>query len=169
MLGKHFLCAPQGASQKSQPPLCMQGSSRGPGRRQHHSCSPEHLTWENQGRGATPSSQQATHLGSPSTHLFCISPTDHLSPLMHSPSLYLTRMRHSKQLQLSRDCTHTRVACSYTLKHHSFLPAVCPFLSSHLITLLCQSPPIPSSPSLYTHPHLPSFSSPPSPLFSPSI
>lgn len=148
-LGQICCAHPKGPLKKIRAALCMQGSSRGPRRRQHRSCSPEHCTWKKSGSSATPSAQEATHLSSPSTHLFCISPADHLlSPLLYSSSFCLTTMRYSVKLLLSRDSTHTCVACSYTLKHHSFLPAVSPFLSSHLITLLCQFPTIPLSPSL---------------------
>lgn len=106
----------------------------------------------------------------PSTHLFCVSPTDLVSPLPHSPPLYLTGMRCSTQLLLSRDAARTRVARSYALKHHSSLPAVCPFLSSHLITLLCQFPPHAFiSLSCNLTPPSPPPPHPPSPLFSPSI
>ncbi len=82
------------------------------------------------------------------THGFPLNPSvlhfSHRPPLTSpAQSFTLFNLRCSTQLLLSRDCIHMCVACSHTLKHHSFLPAVCPFLPSHLITLLCQFPPHP--------------------------
>ena len=131
--------APQGASQENQgPSLRTRGLQQGP--RETTGITAAALNTVYLGEGGRGPDRPHTPVP---TH-----PIMQFSDLSCGRLLYLTRRRYSTQLRVSRDCTHTRVACSHALTHHSYLPYL-PFLSSHLITLLCQFPPsTPSSPSL---------------------
>lgn len=150
------LLAPQGASQQIRAPSVHLGSGRGPARQRSHSCSPEHCTWENGGTnsGATPSAQQATHLGPhppPPINPSVLHPSRR--PLLTSPAQSFALFN---QDEIGNTITPFQGLHTYTcrLLIHSQTSLVSTCLMS-LSLLPSHYPPV-SSPPPHTHTHIPS-------------